>query len=113
MYLYCLGIRRGRQYPHRLLTSLCLFQLPNPLLQELALWFLLGQGQRLLIGRTCLGGPAEPAVHICAGGMGQVIIRQFALFQHRIDLRQTDLWAIAHGNGHGTIELYNGRWLNL
>jgi hypothetical protein len=28
-----------------------LFQLPNPLLQELALWFLLGQGQRFLIRR--------------------------------------------------------------
>ena len=84
-----------------------LFQLPNPRLQELPLWFLLGQGQRLLIRRPSLRCPAEPAVHICAGGMGQVIIGQFAIFQRRVDLRQTGLWTIAHGNGHGTIELYN------
>src|SRR6266852_8088972 len=30
-------------------TPLFLFQLPNPLLQELPLWFLLGQRQRFLI----------------------------------------------------------------
>jgi dihydrofolate reductase len=44
-----------------------LFQLPDPVLQELALGFLLGQGQGLLIGRPGLGGPAEPAVHIGLG----------------------------------------------
>ena len=27
-------------------------------------------------------------------------------------MRQTGLWTIAHGNGHGTIELYNRRRLN-
>ena len=32
-----------------------LFQLPNPLLQELPLWFLLGQRQRLLIRSARLG----------------------------------------------------------
>jgi hypothetical protein len=62
-----------------LLTSL-LFQLPNPLLQELPLRFLLGQGQRFLIRRPSLGCPAEPAIHICTGGMRQVIIGQVALF---------------------------------
>jgi hypothetical protein len=41
-----------------------LFQLPNPLLQELALWFLLGQGQSFLIRGPGLGGAAQPAVHI-------------------------------------------------
>src|SRR5437868_4346076 len=51
-----------------------LFQLPNPLLQELPLWFLLGQRQSFLIGRPSLGCPAEPAVHIRAGGMREVII---------------------------------------
>src|SRR5258706_9085239 len=44
-----------------------LFQLPNPLLQELPLWFLLGQRQSSLISRPSLGCPAEPAVHIRAG----------------------------------------------
>src|SRR5258705_12407308 len=44
-----------------------LFQLPNPFLQELPLWFLLGQGQRLLIRGPSLGGPAQPAVHIRTG----------------------------------------------
>ena len=44
-----------------------LFQLPNPLLQELPLRFLLGQRQRLFVRSAGLGGPAEPAVHICAG----------------------------------------------
>ena len=34
------------------------------------------------------------------------------MFQHRIDMRQTGLWTIAHGNCHGTIELYNWRRLN-
>jgi hypothetical protein len=53
-----------------------LFQLPNPLMQELPLWFLLGQRQRLLIRRPSLSCPAEPAVHICTGGMRQVIICQ-------------------------------------
>jgi hypothetical protein len=49
------------EYLHRLLTSLFLFQLPNPLLQELPLWLLLGQRQSFLIrgarsrlGQTCL-----------------------------------------------------------
>jgi hypothetical protein len=55
------------QYLHRLLTSLFLFQLPNPLLQELPLWFLLGQRQSFLIRGPSLGGPAQPAVHICTG----------------------------------------------
>jgi len=92
--------------------AIFLFQLPNPLLQELPLWFLLSQRQRLLIRSTSLSGPAEPAVHIGTGGMRQVIICQFAVFQHRVDIRQTGLWTIAHGNGHGTIELYNWRRLN-
>ncbi len=81
-------------------------------MQELPLWFLLGQRQRLFIGSTSLGCPAEPAVHIGTGGMRQVIVGQFAMFQHRVDMRQTGLWTIAHGNGHGTIELYNWRRLN-
>src|ERR1700723_1376011 len=100
------------QYLHRLLTSLFLFQLPNPLLQELPLWFLLGQRQSLLIRRPSLSCSAEPAVHIRTGGMRQVIIRQFALFQHRADMGQTGLWTFAHCNGDGTIELYNWRRLN-
>ena len=89
-----------------------LFQLPNPLLQELPFGFLLGQRQSFLIRGPSLGCPAVPAVHLRAGRMRQVIICQFAQFQHRIDLSQTSLWTIAHGNGHGTIELYNGRRLN-
>src|SRR4029077_18737661 len=89
-----------------------LFQLPKQLSQKLLLWFLLGQGQRLLKRGPSLGGPAEPAVHICTGGMSQVVICQFAMFQHRLDLRQTGLWTFAHGNSHGTIELYNRRRLN-
>src|SRR6267154_1692325 len=42
-----------------------LFQLPNPLLQELPLWFQLGQRQGFLIRGPSLSCPAEPAVHIC------------------------------------------------
>src|SRR5882762_9516228 len=91
------------QYPRRLLMSLFLFQLPNPPLQELPLWFLLGQRQSFLIRGPSLSCPAEPAVHICTGGMRPVIICQFAMFQHRVDMRQTDLWTIAHCNCHGTI----------
>jgi hypothetical protein len=44
-----------------------LFQLPNSLLQELPLWFLLGQCQSFLIRGPGLSGPAQPAVHIRAG----------------------------------------------
>jgi len=29
------------------------------------------------------------------------------MFQHRVDMRQTGPWTIAHGNGHGTIQMYN------
>ena len=47
--------------------SMFLFQLPNPLLQELPLWFLLGQGQGFLISGPSLSCPAEPAAHICTG----------------------------------------------
>ena len=47
--------------------SIFLFQLPNPLLQELPLRFLLGQRQSFLIRRPGLSGPAEPAVHIRTG----------------------------------------------
>src|ERR1700733_1720605 len=54
-------------YPHRLLKSLFLFQMPNPLLQELPLWFLLGQRQSSLIRGPSLSCPAEPAVHIRTG----------------------------------------------
>jgi hypothetical protein len=34
------------------------------------------------------------------------------MFQHRVDMRQTGLWTTAHGNCHGTIQLYNWRRLN-
>src|SRR6202034_172669 len=44
-----------------------LFQLPNPLSQELPLWSLLGQRQSFLIRGPSLGRPAEPAVHIGTG----------------------------------------------
>jgi hypothetical protein len=44
-----------------------LFQLPNPLLQELPLRFLLGQRQSFLMRGPGLSCPAEPAVHICTG----------------------------------------------
>jgi hypothetical protein len=44
-----------------------LFQLPNPLLQELPFRFLLRQRQSFLVRGPSLSGPAEPAVHICAG----------------------------------------------
>ena len=94
-------------------VSQILFQLPDPLLQELPLRFLLGQRQSFLISRPSLSSPAEPAAHICTGGMRQVVIRQFALFQHRVDMRETGLWTISHGNGHGSIELYNRRRLKL
>jgi hypothetical protein len=60
-------------------NGLFLFQLPNPLLQELPLWFLLGQGQSFLIRRPSLSCPAKPAVHIRAGGMRQVIICSLVL----------------------------------
>src|SRR5271165_5222613 len=80
-----------------------LFQLPNALLQELPLRFLLGQRQSFLIRGPSLSGPAEPAAHICTGGMRQVIIFHFAMLQHRIDMRQTRLWTVAHGNGHSAI----------
>src|ERR1700693_2545870 len=89
-----------------------LFHLPNPLWQKWPLWSLLGQLQRLLIRRPSLSCPAEPAAHICTGGMRQVIICQFAMLQHRVDMCQACFWTVAHGNGHGTIELYNGRRLN-
>jgi hypothetical protein len=48
--------------------ELLLFQFLEPPSEELPLWFLLGQGQRLLIRRPSLGCPAEPAVSICPGG---------------------------------------------
>src|SRR5207249_11528788 len=89
-----------------------LFQLPNPLLQKLPLRFLLSQRQSFLIRGPSLSFPAEPAVHICTGGMRQVSIGQFAMFQHRVDMRQTGLWTRAHCNGHGTIYIYNWRRLN-
>jgi hypothetical protein len=46
-------------------TGNFLFQLPNPLLQELPLRFLLGQRQSFLIRGPSLSGPAEPAANIC------------------------------------------------
>jgi hypothetical protein len=39
-------------------------EMPNPLLEELPLWFLLGQGQSFLIRRPSLSCPAQPAVRI-------------------------------------------------
>jgi len=46
---------------------LFLSQLPNSLLQELPLWFLLGQRQSFLIRGPGLSCPAKPAVNIRAG----------------------------------------------
>ncbi len=34
------------------------------------------------------------------------------MFQHRVDMPQTGLWAIAHGNCHGTIQMCNWRRVN-
>src|SRR5271157_4407229 len=31
------------------------------------------------------------------------------MLQNRVDMLQTGLWTIAHGNGHGTIQIYNRR----
>jgi hypothetical protein len=81
-------------------------------LQELALWFLLGQRQSFLIRGPSLSGLAEPAAHIGAGGMRQIIIGQFALLEHLVDMRQTGLRSIAHGDRYGAIELNRGRRLN-
>src|SRR5262249_23820503 len=89
-----------------------LFQLPNPFLQELPFRFLLGQGQGFLIRGPSLSGPAEPAAQLCTSGMRQVIICQFAMFQQRVDVRQTSRWTIALGNCHGAIEMDNRRRLN-
>jgi hypothetical protein len=47
-------------------------------LQELTLWFLLGQRQSFLISGASLSRPAEPAAHIGTGRMCQIIIGQFA-----------------------------------
>ncbi len=44
--------------------------------------------------------------------MRQVVICQFAMFQDRVDMLQTGLWTIAHGNGHGAIQIDNRRRLN-
>jgi hypothetical protein len=43
---------RSSQYPNRLLTSIFLFELPNPLLPEMPLRLLLGQRYPQLIGIT-------------------------------------------------------------
>ena len=45
-------------FPKAAPPDISLFQLPNPLLQELPLGLLLGQRQRLLIRRPGLSGPA-------------------------------------------------------
>jgi len=71
----------------------CFISMPNPLLQELPLWFLLRQRQSFLIR-----GPTSavlPSLRTYPHGLNAPnSIRQFALFQHRVDLRQTSLWTI-------------------
>ncbi len=44
--------------------------------------------------------------------MRQVVICQFALFQHRVNMRQTGLWTVAHRNRDSTIQLHNWGRLN-
>ena len=39
--------------------------------------------------------------------MRQVVIRQAAKFEDRVNMRQASLWAIPHGNGDGSIEVDN------
>src|SRR5438034_1639609 len=85
-FSFCCPIVVGETENRQL--SQFLFQLPNPLLQKLPLRFLLSQRQSFLIRGPSLSCPAEPAVHICTGGMRQVVIGQFAMFQHRVDMRQ-------------------------
>jgi hypothetical protein len=63
-----------------------LFQLPNPLLQKLPLWFLVGSGPTPFHKTP----EPQPSCRTCRtyphGGMRQVIICQFAMFQHRVDM---------------------------
>src|ERR671926_1585552 len=44
--------------------------------------------------------------------MREVVIRQLAMLQQRVDMFQAGLWTIAHSNGYGAIEIDNGRRLN-
>src|SRR5581483_1078197 len=89
-----------------------LLQFLNPPLEELPLRFLLGQRQRFLIRSPSFSRPVQPAVHIGTSGMRQVVIRQSAMLQHCLDMGQTHLWTIAHGDSHGAIEKHHRRRLN-
>jgi len=92
---------------------LFLFQLPDALLQELAFGFLLGEGEGFFVGGAGFGCAAEAAVHIGTDGVREVIICQLAVFQEGVDVGEAGCRAVAHGDGYGAIETYDGRGLDL
>jgi len=87
--------------------------LPNPLLQELLLRLLLSQAPA---PSHKTPGPQQ-SCQACGtyrhGLNAPGNNCQFSMYQHRVNLRQTGLWTIAHGNCHGTVKTYNRRRLDL
>ena len=52
---------------------------------------------------------AEAAKKIGSGGVGKVIVGEFAAIQDVVDQNQPRLGPVTHGNRHGSIQLDHGR----
>jgi hypothetical protein len=61
----------------------------------------IGLDLKLEVGTTSTVVEVSENANIVVNTETQTISQ--AMFQHRVDMRQTDLWTIAHCNGHGTI----------
>jgi hypothetical protein len=83
-----------------------LFQTP---LEESAFGLLFGVFQGAAIGIFGVGGSAEATEEFGACGMGEVIVGQIAAGEDGVDEIEAGLWAIAHGDGDGAIELDDRR----
>ena len=84
-------------------------QLAKPPFEEPPFRFLLGKRQCLFVGKSSLSGPAKPAAHLRPSGMREVVLYQIAASEQRVDEGQPRLWAVAHGNSHGAVQLDHGR----
>src|SRR3954462_7090034 len=79
----CLPTRRQREPP-----ELSRLELVDPSLQEAALGLLQGQLQCFQIGLFCFRGAAKATAEIGVGGVGEVVILQFAFSQKLFDVRK-------------------------
>ena len=63
-----------------------------------------------MVGRASVGRFAKSPAEIGAGGVGQVVIGQFAPGEDGVDEGQAGFRSVTHCHGHGAIQFNYRRW---